>query len=409
MMHIPRRRLAGIRCAAIALGICASWTAAPAAHPILPQPCAPGACGSKGPSQFVTAGTATAVATQNTLKVNQTTQSAALNWSSFNIGKGDSVIFKQPHSSAVALNRIFENSPVQIFGNLTANGQVYLVNLNGFLFGPTATVNVGSLLVSSLPFTLTDANLSKGILSPLQSNQAVLDATCGSLCDPFAPNGRTVVLDASGNPVLDASGKPIPVQVVVQPGAQLTAADQGRLLLAGQSVVNGGTLTAPDGQVILAAGARVYLEADADPALRGLIVEVDQGGTAGDTAWSQLNSAVNQAPGTLSAARGNITMVGLAVNQDGRISATTSVSANGSIRLEAAAGGTPSGNGSTLTLTSTQGGNLTIGPQSQMDILPELSSTATAVPAQTQYQSSVTLLGQQVIMQGGSIVAPDAT
>src|ERR1700734_1432871 len=147
MTHIPRRRLAGIPCAALAFGICACWIAR-AANPILPQPCAPGACGSKGPSQFVTAGTATAVATQNTLKINQTTQSAAFNWSSFNIGKGDSVIFKQPNSSAVALNRIFENSPVQIFGNLTANGQVYLINLNGFLFGPTASVNVGSLLVS---------------------------------------------------------------------------------------------------------------------------------------------------------------------------------------------------------------------------------------------------------------------
>jgi filamentous hemagglutinin family protein len=418
MMRVPRRWLAGIRFAPLALSASAVctlgapdvWKAAEAANPVLPQPCAPGGCGAAGPSSFNTAGVATAVATQNALKVTQTTSTAVLNWASFNIGAGNSVTFKQPSSSAVALNRIFQNGPAQIFGNLSANGQVYLINLNGFIFGPTANVNVGSLLVSSLPITLTDAEVSSGILSPIQDGNPILNATCGALCDPFAPNGRTVVLNNSnGTPVLDASGNPIPVQVLVQPGAQITAADQGRLLLAGQAVTNGGTLTAPDGQVILAAGAEVFLAASSDPTLRGLIVEVDQGGTPGNSAWNQLNAAVNQASGTLSAARGNITMVGLAVNQDGRISATTSVAANGSIRLEAAADTTVSGNGNTAVPESTEGGTLTIGPQSHMQILPELSSSATAVKEQPQYQSSVTLLGEQVILQGGSIIAPDGS
>jgi len=81
---------------------------------------------------------------------------------------------------------------------------------------------------------------------------------------------------------------------------------------------------------------------------------------------------------------------------------------NGSIRLEAAggAGNLISGVAPKITVASTQGGTLTIGPQSQMEILPELSSSATEVPAQTQLQSSVTLLGEQVLVQGGSIVAP---
>ena len=72
-------------------------------------------------------------------------------------------------------------------------------------------------------------------------------------------------------------------------------------------------------------------------------------------------------------------MVGLAVNQDGRISATTAVSANGSIRLEAAGiSGVPQAK-----LASTYGGTLTIGPQSDMEILPELSSSDTAVLTST--------------------------
>jgi filamentous hemagglutinin len=397
MMRTPRQQLLQIKAVVFAIGAALGATEASAKNPALPVPCATGACGAAGPSQFITGGAATAVAAGNKLTVNQTTNSAILNWSSFNIGAGGTVTFKQPGSSSIALNRIFQASPSQIFGSLNANGQVYLLNLNGFLFGPTTTVNVGGLLVSSLPLSLTDANFANGILSPLQNTNgknAVFDATL----DPLAPGvGRASVLDGNGNPVLDANGKPQSVQVVVQPGAQLTASDQGRLLLAGQSVTNGGTLTAPDGQVILAAGTKIYLQADRDPGLRGLIVEVDA--NSNNVAWNQLT-------GTLSSPRGNVTMVGLAVNQGGRISATTSVAANGSIRLEAAQGAAIASSGGINTVASTQGGKLTIGPQSDMEILPELSSNATAVAAQAQLPSSVTLLGEQVILQGGSIVAP---
>ncbi len=389
MLRYPKKRDACL----LALAACSWVSPAIAAGPVLPTPCTPGICGATGASQFVTGGAATTVAGKNSLTVDQTTKSAILNWSSFNIGAGGAVVFNQPSSSSIALNRIFQSSPSQIFGELSSNGQVYLLNLNGFLFGPTATVNVGSLLVSSLPMALTDSNFDNGILSPLQSGEAVFNAAL----DPLAPGvGRTAVLDVNGNPVL-VNGNPIPVQVVVAPGAQLTAAGQGRLLLTAQTVTNGGSLTAPDGQVILAAGTKVYLQADSDPSLRGLVVEVDADNN--NTAWNQLT-------GLLSAPRGNITMVGLAVNQDGRISATTSVSANGSIRLEAADGVVLGGSAGNLSIASSQGGMLTIGPQSQMQILPELASSATAVPAQTQYPSSVTLLGEQVVMQGGSIIAP---
>ena len=392
-MRVRTPQLAGIRVTALTLCVAAAAGVVSAAAPQLPVPCVAGSCGPAGASQFVTAGSATAVGTQNALKINQTTSSAILNWSSFNIGAGKAVAFSQPSSSAVALNRIFQASPSSILGQLTANGQVYLINLNGVIFGKTAQVNVGSLLVSSLPLALTDSNFTNGILAPLQSGKAVFDATL----DPAAPGvGRGVVLDAQGNPVLDSQGKPIPVQVVVEPGAQLTAGSQGRLLLAGQNVTNAGTLTAPDGQIVLAAGSKVYLQADSDPSLRGLVVEVDQGGTA----WNQLS-------GSMSAPRGNVTLVGLAVNQEGRISATTSVSANGSIRLEAADTAQFGSSGGNVTVASSHGGTLTLGAHSDLEILPELTSTATEVPAQAQLESSITLLGEQVFMKGGgSIVAP---
>jgi filamentous hemagglutinin family protein len=325
------------------------------------------------------------VTTGNTLTIQQTTEQAILNWSSFNVSADGTVIFKQPDSSAIALNRIFQASPSQIFGLVQANGQVYLINQNGFVFGPTARVNVGGLLASTLQ--LSDATFSAGLLTPILNNEPALQS-----------DGRTGVLDSAGKPVLGSDGKPLPVQIVVQPGAQLsTAADGERILLVGQSVLNGGQISAPNGQVILAAGQSLYLQASTDPALRGLIVEVDGGGLT-----------ANQLQGQINVAEGNVSLVGLAVNQLGRISATTSVSANGSIQLIAEDKVTfvPNATGG-VNPAASEGGTLTLGPQSQTQVLPDTASTATAVDEQAQLRSSVTLGGQHIELTGGSsIVAP---
>jgi len=346
------------------------WSLRATAATQLPVPCVvPASCGGKV-TGFVTSGAATAVQAGSTLTVNQTSANATLNWASFNISADGKVVFKQPTSTSIALNRIFDNNPSSIFGALTANGQIYLINANGFVFGRTSTVNVAGLIASSL--NITDSTFASGILAPVQNNAPALQA----------------FVDSAGNPILNTGS------IVVQAGAQLTAADQGRLLLAAPTVLNAGTLTAPDGQVVLAAGQSVYLQASDDPSLRGLIVEVDGKG-----------SVSNQLTGAISTPRGNVTLVGLAVNQDGRVSATTSVAANGSITLEAANDVAPPGSG---VISATQGGTLEMGGSSLTEVLPELSDTTTAVAAQTQLQSKITLTGEQVLMHGGTIDAPSA-
>ncbi len=331
----------------------------------LPIVCVAGSCGPN--ISFLGAGQATATSVGNTLTVNQSSEQAILNWSSFNVSADGHVIFKQPNASAIALNQIFQASPSQIFGLVQANGQIYLINQNGFVFGSTARVNVGGLLASSLQLT---SPLSAGLLAPIQNSLPALAAAAGA--------------------------QPQSSQIVLQPGAELTATDGSRIFLAAPAVINGGSISAPDGQVILAAGQSIFVQASTDPKLRGLVVEVDGGGLA-----------ENQTQGSISVAEGNATLVGLAVNQQGRISATTSVSENGSVRLLARDTVSVQSVFGTPELFPSHGGSLTLGPQSQTSVLPDTTSTLTAIDQQAQPQSTITLAGQTVELSGGSsVVAP---
>jgi filamentous hemagglutinin family protein len=93
----------------------------------------------------VSAGSAQIGTTLGNTTINQSSQNVAINWQSFNINLGESVNFVQPNSSSVALNRVLGSDGSSIMGSLSANGKVFLINPNGVLFGPTASVNVGSL------------------------------------------------------------------------------------------------------------------------------------------------------------------------------------------------------------------------------------------------------------------------
>ena len=86
---------------------------------------------------------------QNQLKIIQSTQQGIINWNSFNIGKNASVHFQQPNAAASTLNRVTSATPSSIFGSLTANGQIFLLNPSGVYFGAGARVNVGSLIAST--------------------------------------------------------------------------------------------------------------------------------------------------------------------------------------------------------------------------------------------------------------------
>src|SRR3954452_138381 len=82
--------------------------------------------------------------------IQQNSQSAIINWRTFNIGAGETTTFQQPNSNSVALNRVTGGEgPSQIFGSLNANGKVFIVNRDGIFFGPTATINTSGFLATT--------------------------------------------------------------------------------------------------------------------------------------------------------------------------------------------------------------------------------------------------------------------
>ena len=102
----------------------------------------------------VAAGSASISQAGSRLSVQQQSSRAIVNWNTFNIGSQAAVNFQQPSTSSVVLNRVSAGGGVsEIYGSLTANGQVFLVNPAGTVFGRGAQVNVGGLVASSLDIT----------------------------------------------------------------------------------------------------------------------------------------------------------------------------------------------------------------------------------------------------------------
>lgn len=227
----------------------------------------------------------------NTMNINTVVNNAVIRWDSFNIGSNATVNFKMPDANASVLNRVMGSGASFINGMLNANGHVYIANQNGIYFGAGSQVNVGSLTATTLD------NLANNNIETIYKN--------GILSNTAAP----VFSFADAIGVID-----------VAKGANITTATGGRVMLLAPDVTNSGVIKTPDGQTILAAGKTVYLSTL--DKFAGLLVEVSSGGKATNL-------------GDIIVNHGNASLIGLAVNQQGNISASTSVRANGSIFLKA--------------------------------------------------------------------------
>jgi len=76
------------------------------------------------------------------------------------------------------------NNRTTIDGMLTSNGQVYIYNPNGIVFGKTATVDVGALVATSLK--IDDQRFMNGLLSPSAAPNFAADPALGPAFVPGA-------------------------------------------------------------------------------------------------------------------------------------------------------------------------------------------------------------------------------
>lgn len=135
-----------------------------------------------------------------------------IDWLNFNIEAGYTVEFLMPTLTSRVLNRINSGVPTEIMGNLLANGQVFIVNPSGVIFGQGSVVNVGALYAAAGNISNTD-------------------------------------FIAGVNRFTDARG-------IVENRGHL----RGDLIaLVGGRVANHGTISAPNGTVIMAAGEQVLI------------------------------------------------------------------------------------------------------------------------------------------------------
>jgi filamentous hemagglutinin family protein len=111
----------------------------------------------------VAVGSASINSSGSSININQASNRVAINWNTFDIGANATVNFIQPNANAVALNRVNSSNPSQIFGNLNANGQVYLLNSAGVYFAPGASVNVGGIVATTK--SMDDASFMQGSTS----------------------------------------------------------------------------------------------------------------------------------------------------------------------------------------------------------------------------------------------------
>jgi len=215
------------------------------------------------------------------MTVTQQSGKMAVDWTQFNIARDEAVKFAQPGRDAVALKRITGGQKSVIDGALSANGNLFLVNPNGVVFGKTSSIEVGSLVAST-------AQLNDTYMKRFADSTANLNLTIG---------------DGNSSAILNEG---------------TITAQGGLVALHAAQVENTGTISNAGGQVALAAAKQLTLSPDSDGKLN---YAVD-----GELAQAKaLNSGRIQADGgyVVMTAKSADDVLGTVVNNTGTIEART--------------------------------------------------------------------------------------
>ncbi len=257
----------------------------------------------------------------NTTVIDQKTGKLVINWDSFSIGAGGTVQFVQPDANAIALNRVLGSQPTSIYGSLLANGQVWLINGNGVLFGQGSRINVGGIIATTADIKDADfaagnysfsggtgaSVVNQGTITTKRGGYAVLSGASAQNQGLIAADSGTVVIGGASAFTVDFAGDGLIKYAITAPAQ---SADNGQT-----GAFNAGTIRAAGGRVIMTARAASSVQ-DAVVNNTGMIsatsarvqngeVILDAGD--GDVAVSGTIDATGQAAGTTG---GNVTITG---------------------------------------------------------------------------------------------------
>lgn len=241
------------------------------------------------------------VVTQNGAGTNH----SAINWQSFSIAPGASTNFVQPSANSLSINRVVTNTPSSIFGTLSSNGRLVLVNQSGIAVGAGAVIDTAGFTASAL--RMSDADALAGRLRFGDANAGMGGAA-----------GITV-------------------------GGRITARDGDVVLVAPNIDIGASALVqAPNGSTILAAGQQVEITGRG---LEGITLLVQAPSNQVRNLGRLEGSAVGIFAGTL--------------RHSGEIQATTASLEGGRVVLKASGDAYVEGTGKVLA-TGSKGGRIDV-------------------------------------------------
>lgn len=284
------------------------------------------------------------------MDIEQTSTRAAINWLSFDIGAQAKVQVQMPNAQSVSLNRVIGADPSALFGQLSSNGQVVLVNPNGIVFGAGSRVDVGGLVASAMDIRTADFMAGRMLFNRGGStagvlNQGTLTAGPGGYIALLAPEVRnegvvsaqfgTVALAAGEAVTMDLAGSTL-LGVKVDPASVKALVDNRQLVQA------------EGGQVLMSAGAARHLLSQAVAGQAGADQLVESGGvvrlvsSSGQVSVGAGRIAVEgstvDVAGQLSASgaqAGEVRVSADYLGQSGRIDANAAASTGGQVQLDA--------------------------------------------------------------------------
>ncbi|HEX9720470.1 MAG TPA: filamentous hemagglutinin N-terminal domain-containing protein, partial [Ramlibacter sp.] len=286
--HTPPRPTAspvaaGFRPATAALAVAAVFVAVP--NPANAQ--AVGAQAVHGQASLLQQGNSLVVTTRNGPGTNH----SAINWQSFSVPAGSTTQFNQPDVASTSINRVLGGNPSAIFGTLSSNGRLVLVNPSGIAVGAGAVVDTAGFTASTLRMSEADALAGRLVFGG--------DGLPGA---PLNVQGR--ILARSGDVVLIAP------DVQVGADALVHAPNGATMLAAGQKVeLTGRGLE----------GIRLELQAPSDQAVN---LGTLQGDAVGIFAGQLKHSGLIQATGIAAEGGKVILRGGQLADIAGRVTAT---------------------------------------------------------------------------------------